>query len=473
MTKIAIIGAGIGGLVAALLLAAAGRDVAVFEAAATPGGKLRQMFLDGTGIDAGPTVFTLRPAFEAIFAQAGLNFSDHLELHPLDCLAHHAWEDGAALDLFSDTKRNEDAIGAFAGQNAAKGYAEFAKRSKKIFETLDASFMQIPQPGLTGLIRRAGPGLLGISPFATLWSELGRYFKDPRLRQLFARYATYCGSSPFTAPATLMLIAHAEQLGVWRVEGGMIQLAKIFEACAQAAGATFHYNTRVTNILVRNSRAAGLELATGEQFQADQIIANADVAALDAGLFGPSAQAAVAGMMQGVTSSFSALTWAVSATCTGFTPAHHNVFFSTDYPAEFKFLTQRRLPRDPTVYVCAPGGDKYFLLVNAAPGTTPTPTEVQECLSHTLQKLQNCGLTLQIHNSTSTGPAEFSSKFPATGGALYGRALAGWKDSFARPGALTKLPGLYLAGGSVHPGPGLPMAAISGRIAANCVLTAQ
>jgi 1-hydroxycarotenoid 3,4-desaturase len=161
----------------------------------------------------------------------------------------------------------------------------------------------------------------------------------------------------------------------------------------------------------------------------------------------------------------------VTGSCAGFDLAHHNVFFSGDYPAEFATLAQGRLPVDPTVYVCAPQGGGFFLLVNAAAGTPPSEAEVQQCLARTLQKLKSRGLELEIRNIAMTGPAEFGKKFPATGGALYGRALAGWKDSFARPGATTRLPGLYLAGGSVHPGPGLPMAAISGRIAARCVLT--
>ncbi len=473
MSKVAIIGAGIGGLAAALLLAAAGREVVVLEAAATPGGKLREVILDGEAIDAGPTVFTLRPVFEAIFAQAGLNFSDDIVLRPLDCLARHAWEDGSKLDLFADTARNVDAIGAFAGPAAAQGYAEFASRSRKIFETLDASFMQVPQPGLTGLMRRAGSGLLAISPFANLWDALGRYFKDTRLRQLFARYSTYCGSSPFAAPATLMLIAYAEQLGVWQVEGGMIRLAEIFAARAQAAGAVFRYGAVVHDIQQRSGRASGVTLADGERIEADHVIANADVAALDAGLFGTAAQTAVAGMMKGAKRSLSALTWAATGHCSGAALAHHNVFFANDYAAEFRGLAQGRLPADPTVYVCASGGGKFFLLVNAAAETTPTEAEVEQCLARTQHKLGRCGVSLEIRSKTLTGPAQFGAKFPATGGALYGRALQGWRDSFARPGARTRLPGLYLAGGSVHPGPGLPMAAISGRIAANCVLTGR
>ncbi len=472
MTKIAIIGAGIGGLVAALLLAAAGREVVVCEAAATPGGKLREVIVGGSTIDAGPTVFTLLPVFEAIFAQAGLNFSDDVALQKLECLARHAWEDGSKLDLFADTARNADAIGAFAGAAAAQGYTEFARRSRKIFETLDASFMQIPQPGLSGLMRRAGPGLLGISPFSNLWDELGRYFKDRRLRQLFARYSTYCGSSPFTAPATLMLIAHAEQLGVWQVAGGMYRLAEVIASRAAAAGAAFRYGATVKNILLRKGRAAGVELADGERIEADHVIANADVAALHAGLFGMAAQTAVAGMTKGAARSLSAMTWAIEGDSAGFPLAHHNVFFAADCPAEFSTLQQRQLPSDPTVYVCA-DAEKIFLLVNATADTLPTATEVEQCLTRTLHKLAKCGLKLQIRNMSFTGPAEFGAKFPATGGALYGRALQGWRDSFARPGARTKLPGLYLAGGSVHPGPGLPMAAISGRIAANCVLTGR
>jgi len=473
MTKIAVIGSGIGGLVAAMLLAARGHGVVVCEAADRPGGKLREMVVGGTGVDAGPTVFTLRPVFEAIFAEAGLNFADELELVPLDCLARHAWEDGSRLDLFADVTRSAAAIGEFAGAAAAQGYLEFAARAKKIFETLDASFMQIPQPGLRGLVLRAGPGVMGISPFSNMWGELARYFKDPRLRQLFARYATYCGSSPFSAPATLMLIAHAEQRGVWRIEGGMYRLAEVFYAHAARFGTKFIYGARVTEVLAQGGRATGVRLAGGETVAADVVIANADLAALDAGLLGAAAKQAVAGMMKGAVPSLSAVTWAFAAEAEGFDLAHHNVFFSKNYPLEFRELAGGKLAGDPTVYICAPGGGKYFLLVNAAAGSAPQKDAVQNYLGRVLAKLERSGLRLKIHEQESTGPWDFAQKFPATGGALYGRALEGWKDSFNRPGARTKLPGLLLAGGSVHPGPGLPMAAISGRIAAHCVLTAK
>ncbi|MDE8345127.1 MAG: phytoene desaturase family protein [Acidocella sp.] len=471
MSKIAIIGAGIGGLVAALLLSSAGEEVHVFESAPSPGGKLREVAVGGTAVDAGPTVFTLRNVFESIFAQAGATLSDHITLLPLDRLAHHGWEDGSRLDLFADVSRNIDAISDFAGQAAGIGYKKFASRAKKIYEILDGHFMQVPQPGLSGLVRGAGPGLWGISPFAVLWNELGKYFKDERLRQLFARYATYCGSSPFLAPATLMLIAHAEQQGVWRIEGGMYRLATAIESLARTNGARFHYGARVAQVMVRGNRASGIQLADGQVHDADAVIANVELGALNGGLLGARARDAVAGMMARAQPSLSAQTWCATGTLTGAAAAHHNVFFAADYQAEFATLAAGKLPIDPTIYVCAPGGDRFFILVNAAPGSQPSPEEVQACLTVTLRKLRDCGMALMLDHVVPTGPQQFSQAFPGSNGALYGRSLVGWRDSFARPGSATRLPGLYLAGGSVHPGPGLPMAALSGRHAASLALT--
>jgi 1-hydroxycarotenoid 3,4-desaturase len=475
--KTVVIGAGIGGLTAALLLAQAGMDVTVCEAAAAPGGKLRELDVGGAKIDAGPTVFTLRPIFETVFAEAGARLEDHLTLERLDILARHAWEDGARLDLFADAARNIEAIGAFAGPAAARGYEKFSLRAKQVFETLDAGFMQAPQPGLMGLVRNVGAkrggGLLNLSPFASLWDEVGKYFANPKLQQLFGRYATYCGSSPFTAPATLMLIAHAEQLGVWRITGGMHRLAVALADLAAARGATFRYRAAVTDITAAGGRVTGVTLADGEVIAADSVIANVDLAALDAGRCGPAAAQAVAGMMKGAARSLSAVTWAITGTAAGLALAHHNVFFSRNYPAEFVAIGNGQLPPDPTIYLCAPAEQKFFCLVNAPPQgdeNRPQEAEMQACLARTLDKFKRCGLSLTPEAMVSTGPPQFATMFPATGGALYGRALEGWRDSFARPGSGTRLPGLYLAGGSVHPGPGLPMAAMSGRLAARRLL---
>jgi 1-hydroxycarotenoid 3,4-desaturase len=472
MRRVVIIGAGIGGLASALLLANAGLEVVVCEAGATPGGKLRHAVAGGVRIDAGPTVLTMLPVFQAIFASAGARLEDYVAVERLDVLARHAWEGVRSLDLFDDTSRNVAAIGEFAGAKAALGYKAFAARSKKIYEILEGSFMQIAQPGLAGLVLRSGVSLMNISPFATLWGELGTYFANPRLRQLFGRYATYCGSSPFNAPATLMLIAHAEQRGVWRVQGGMFALARAFEAAAQARGVQFLYNAPVQDILIASGRACGVKLNNGEVLPADAVVANTELGALAGGLLGATAQQAVAGSMKGAVRSYSAKTWAMTGSISGnFQPAHHNVFFSEDYPAEFAQLAAGQMPADPTVYLCAPEPGAFFALINApANGDAPQVEAFPPCLTKVMKKLQACGLRLTPTAVTAAQPRQFATMFPGSGGALYGRALTGWRDSFARPGTGTKLPGLFLAGGSVHPGPGLPMAAISGRLAASAVM---
>ena len=254
--RVVVIGAGVGGLSSAALLAARGMDVTVLERASAPGGKMREVVVGGKAIDAGPTVFTMRWVFDQLFAEAGADFGATVTLQPLDVLARHAWNDRDTLDLFADRQASIDAIGAFSGAEEARRHARFCDDAQRTYQTLEGSFLKASRTSPFGLTRRIGLTRLGdimsIRPHASLWGSLGRYFKDPRLRQLFGRYATYSGSSPFLAPATLMLIAHVEREGVWLVEGGMHAVAKAIERLARANGATFRYDAHVSEILVEN-----------------------------------------------------------------------------------------------------------------------------------------------------------------------------------------------------------------------------
>lgn len=491
---VVIIGAGIGGLSAAALLAARGFGVTVVEKEACVGGKLRTLSPAGRPIDAGPTVFTMRWVFESIFAQSGGDFANSVKLSPLDILARHAWDDRETLDLHADVEASIDAIARFAGPDEARRYRQFCAQAKRTYTTLEQPFLRGSKTSSFGLTQRIGfaniGAMMSIRPFTSMWKSLGRYFHDPRLQQLFGRYATYCGSSPYLAPATLMLIAHVEQSGVWSVEGGMHHVAKAMAELAESNGADIRCNTGCAKIEMQGGRVSAVRLDDGTTLKADYIIANCDPAAIATALFGSDIAHAVKPTMP-AERSLSAFCWVIDAATQGFDLSRHNVFFSPDYAAEFAdILGKGRAPSDPTVYVCAqdrdqphtqvtPGAPERIQIIVNAPANGDhrpfSPEEIAQCQTRMFDRLTKCGLTINAtpEQAKLTTPQGFNQLFPETGGALYGRATHGWAAAFKRPGARTAIPGLYLAGGGTHPGAGVPMAALSGWQAADSLCAAR
>ena len=478
-----VIGAGMGGLAASIRLAAAGASVTVLEAAGGPGGKMRTLPSAAGPVDAGPTVVTMRHQFDALFDLAGQRADDHVGFHREPLLARHWWPDGSRLDLFSDPEASAAAIADFAGPREADAFRAFSARAARLFRAFEGPMMETPAPSvarLTGAVLREPRLIADMDPLRTLKTSLKRAFSDPRLQQLFGRYATYVGGHPGLSPAVLALIWQAEAAGVWRIEGGMSRLAGALAALAERLGVTLHYGRPATRIELQNKRAVAVH-AGDQRHAADAVVFNGDPAALRAGLLGDGPKLAV--RRDGVRPrSLSARVWAFAAEARGRDLVHHNVFFGRDPDTEFGRIAAGAEPDDPTLYVCAqdrghgiesPALQRFEIIENAAPETEIGHEEKDRCQKRVFELLAERGLAFQPWPDvrTLTVPGDFHRLFPGSEGSLYGLSPHGMSAAFRRPAARTRMPGLYLAGGGAHPGAGIAMATLSGRHAAEAIAT--
>ena len=484
-----VVGAGVGGLAAALRLAHEGFDVTVVDRADGPGGKMRTIASEAGPVDAGPTVLTLRSVLDDLFRKVGENINDHVALAAEQVIARHWWPDGSRLDLFADAARNADAIGSFAGSKAVQEYTAFCGRTKRLFAAFRDPVMFNESPSLAGVVGKSlgNPRLVAdLAPHRTLWQTLCGTFSDPRLRQLFGRYATYVGGSPFSAPTVLGLIWEAEAQGVWRVEGGMHRLARALETLARRRGATFVYQTEVHEIEVAGHRVTGVRLSNGNRLSADRVVFNGDPAAIAGGLLGRAITGAVP-QPRVTPRSLSAYVWAFAARACGADLAHHNVFFNSTYQTEFDDIAAGRMPSEATLYVCAQdrgtgtaagssGIERFEIIMNGAPvrkDHKQEPEDFESCRIRTFDTLSQMGLEFDHlpPRTALTTPSDFAHLFPASAGSLYGLSPHGMMATFRRPVPRTKIRNLYLAGGGVHPGAGVPMALLSGQHAAEAIVT--
>ena len=480
--KVVIIGAGIGGLAAALRLSDQGCDVTVLDLHDAPGGKMRTVPSKAGPVDAGPTVLTMRPVFEALFRDVGEDITAHLTLKPLETLARHYWDDGASLDLMANPAQSLSNVIAAFGDKAGQEFEAFSARAKRLFVAFDAPMMRTAEPdqwAVTKTVLRQPRLIADMAPHRSLARLLKSSFSDPRLAQLFGRYATYVGGSPYASPAILSLIWQAEAQGVWSVQGGIHQLAQTIAGLANARGAQFHYNTPATRITRQNGRISGVQTA-GEHFPADTVLFNGDPRALINGLLGDGARDAVAAR-QVDPRSLSAFVHTFAAAPTGKDLAHHTVFFGHDPKAEFDALAKGKMPSDATLYLCAQdhgqvGPDamqRFEIIMNGPPIPRDPKTEKPLCLTQIFARLRDFGLTFSPEPGpeTLTTPAGFDALFPASSGSLYGRSPHRLMAAFQRPTARTPVPGLYLCGGGAHPGAGVPMATLSAQHAAAAIMT--
>jgi len=492
-----VVGAGLGGLSASVRLALAGFEVEVFDQAPTPGGKAAEVRLGAFRFDSGPSLVTLVEVWDELFTAAGQNRADHLPFSPLDPVAHYFWPDGAQLRAPADP-------GALGRAFADRGWAP---------EAATRSWFRRAQ----GLWNLAGPLFLGRSlhdpatwALPSTWATLAqagrldagrpyaravaRTFADPRVRQFWGRYATYNGSDPGRLPATFAMIPWVEfGLGAWAADRGIHSIPEAMQTLAEAQGVRFHNETPVEAILHDGGRIRGLQTggAPGPQVHgAEVVVTNADVGPsyrlLEAG--GPLPRAARrrrdAYLGGEPSSSGVVFLWGVAAEHPEL--GLHNVFFSPDSGTEFRALfEERRLPEDPTVYVnitskvtpgeAPPGQENWFVLVNAPHDPGPVRRVDAEAVARlraaVLRRVEAAlgrPLGPRIVEERILTPADLERTTGSPGGSLYGLASHRALAAFDRhPNRAPGFRGLYFCGGSAHPGGGMPLAVLSGRIAAD------
>ena len=486
-TKTAIvIGAGVGGMAAAIHLARGGVRVRLLERADRVGGKLREIVVGDRTFPAGPSVFTMRGIFEELFGGAA-QLAERLELRAVDPLCRHFFPDGSSLDLFQDAERTRQAIERFAGARDARGYMDFRRHAQKIHEIVRGPFMERPVAVLDLLRPSTLLQIAQIDGSRTLWRAIEEFFVDPRLRQLFGRYATYNGSSPFHAPGTLAVIAHVENAyGIFACKGGIYRLAEAMEQLARELGVEIEHGADVDEILVERDRAVGVRIG-GRVERADLVVANADAAHVYDRLLAAARPGKKLGEKYAAEElSLSAYVLLAVADRAPLDLLHHNVFFSRDYRREFdELVAERRPPADPTVYLCADdrvegspveATERAFFISNAPPlddrgRHVDWASEAPRCRERIERGLARHGWKIAVRASLEQTPIDFAARFPSSKGALYGLASNSKMAAFKRPAnQVPGVAGLFLVGGSVHPGAGLPMVCLSARIATKLAL---
>ena len=483
--KVVVVGGGLGGLAASVVLAARGCSVTVLEAHDRLGGKAGETWVDGVAVDTGPSVLTLPEVFDEVFRTAGLSLASQVTLRELTPGCRYVFPDGVSLDIYREAERTREEVRSVLGDAAAHELDGFLAYAKRIWDTASPVFVFDQAPTI-GRLWELGPRKIAtfgsVDPLRSMRSAIHSRVADPHLRALLARFATYNGSDPRSAPATLNCISHVEvSLGGFGVEGGISALVEALVRVGRDQGVRYEVGAPVTSLQTKNSAVTGV-VCGGTSWPADAVVVNADVAHLFEDLLPASGLPA---RRPSGTPSMSGWTAVARARTPAQARVPHTVVFPPDYDREFEDIFDRQtLPSDPTVYLCAQStchgrvgwddAEPLFMMANTPPEPSGgrSDEEWARLRDRVRARVESAGLLHPddplLWERTSKGLAE---RFPGSRGSLYGAASNTMFAAFQRPGArVTGIAGLYLASGSAHPGGGMPLCAQSGRLAAEALL---
>jgi phytoene desaturase len=496
VARVAVVGAGLGGLAAAARLAAQGHAVTVLERSEQVGGKLGLLTVDGHVFDTGPSLVTLPQVYRDLFAATGTPLEESVDLVRVDPAVAYRFADGTHLALPGEPADVPAALDAALGPGSGGQWSALMARAERMWRISEGPFLRTPLAGPATLARlaRRPADVATIAPWQSLRGLGASYLRHPHLRTLLDRYATYSGSDPRQAPAVLATVAYAEQaFGSWYVRGGLHRLALAVAHRAGEHGAVVRTGCAVQRVVVAGGRVAGVELADGEVVAADVVVSDADAARLYTDLVPPHLTAAPRRALARATPSLSGVVLLLGLR--GRTPglAHHTVLFPADYDAEFdavfgtgRFAGQPRPVADPTVYVSAPDdpalrpdedSESWFVLVNAPrhePGRGvdwDEPGLADRYADRVLDVMAQRGMDVRdrVRRRVVRTPADLERDTGSAGGSIYGTSSNGARAAFLRPANASPVPGLFLVGGSAHPGGGLPLVTLSAEIVAGLV----
>ena len=485
--RVAIIGGGLGALSGAIRLAQLGFSVQLFEKNPKIGGKVNEVVLEDYRFDTGASLLTMPFVIDELFDFAGFKRSDYLDFVPIDPVCRYFFPDGSVMDASADMAKMKAAIAQLA-PNDVKAYERFLKYAERIHDLTAAIFMFTPIHEFGKLIRsryfRTLFRLHQIDPFRTVHQSVSRFFSDPRLVQLFDRYATYNGSDPFQAPATLNIIPYIEYgLGGYYIKGGIYRLVDALEMVARERGVQIRTSAKVERIYqVGNQQVNGVQV-NGKPIDADYVLCGADaVVAYHELIDGHQHRRERLDRLEPSLSGMVFL-WGVKGRHSAL--AHHNIVFSGDYKTEFRqIFKHQQVPDEPTIYIAitsktdaahAPAdGENWFVLLNMpylAPGQVWEQEKVR-MRAVVLDRLKQLGFDIadRIAVEQIYTPEDFSDLYASNRGSIYGVSSNSKTTAFKRiPNRSRLLKGLYFAGGSVHPGGGIPLVMLSGKMAATLI----
>jgi len=480
MSKAIIIGAGIAGIATAIRLALKGHQVEVFEASDQAGGKLSEIRLGLFRFDAGPSLFTMPQYVDELFRLAGKNPQDYFQYEKLDTICNYFYEDGTRIHAFADPQKFSKEI-ADKTNDSADSILDFLKKSKDIYEITNPVFLQRSLHKLRSYLNlETLKSLLRFSQidaFRSMNQSNQARFKDSRTVRLFNRYATYNGSNPYKAPATLNIIPHFEQhFGAYFPVGGMYSIVSSLTGLAVDLGVKFHFNSYVDEIEITNNKVTGLK-CKGESHFADLIISNMDVWYTYTRLL---KSLKVPERLKNQERSSSALIfyWGIN---TSFSKLGlHNIFFTEDYQDEFRQIWEEKgICSDPTIYVhissknnpedAPKGSENWFTMINVPSDTGQNWDElIRISRINIIKKLsKNLGKDISklISCESVLDPRGIDSKTFSYQGSLYGSSSNSQFSAFLRHANFSSsIKDLYFSGGSVHPGGGIPLALLSAKI---------